>query len=137
MREWPNRAPSYVAKVMQREIPAGARAFTCEWGVTGHLMLALPNREFLVALYPTLFQAKGPELYAFWYAATRRPPPDVAAWSVSGSAHAYVACSFDPHFEASNASLATSPGVRTVLVSDDWNVYDLGGPRGPGRRRAR
>ena len=132
LREWPNRVPSYVAKVMQREIPAGARVFTCEWGMTGHLMLALPDREFLVALDPTLFQAKDPELYALWYAATRRPPPDVARLVRERFGARYVACFFDPQFEAFNESLATSPGVRTVLVSDDWNVYDLGAPPQPG-----
>ena len=128
LREWPNRVPSYVAKVMQREIPAGARVFTCEWGMTGHLMLALPDREFLVALDPTLFQAKDPELYALWYVATRRPPPDVARLIRERFGARYVACFFDPQFEPFNASLASSPGVRTVLVSDDWNVYDLGAP---------
>ena len=126
LRDWPNRVPSYVAKVMQREIPAGARVFTCEWGMTGHLMLALPDRQFLVALDPTLFQAKDPELYALWYASTRRPPPEVARLIRERFGARYVACFYDPQFEALNARLASTPGVRTLLVSDDWNVYDLG-----------
>ena len=53
---------------MRAGIPVGARVFTCEWGLTGNLMLALPDRRFLVALAPTLFQAKDPELYKLWYA---------------------------------------------------------------------
>ncbi|MGA8889960.1 MAG: hypothetical protein WB493_00230 [Anaeromyxobacteraceae bacterium] len=131
LREWPNRVPSYVAKVMQREIPPGSRVFTCEWGMTGHLMLALPDRQFLVALDPTLFQAKDPELYALWYASTRRPPPEVARLIRDRFGARYVACFYDPQFEALNARLASTPGVRTVLVSDDWNLYDLGEPGGP------
>jgi hypothetical protein len=130
LREWPNRVPSYVAKVMQREIPPGSRVFTCEWGMTGHLMLALPDRQFLVALDPTLFQAKDPELYALWYASTRRPPPEVARLIRERFGARYVACFYDPQFVALNARLASTPGVRTLLVSDDWNVYDLGEPGG-------
>jgi len=128
LREWPNRVPSYVARVMQKEIPPGSRVFTCEWGMTGYLMLALPDRQFLVALDPTLFQAKDPELYALWYASTRRPPPEVARLIRERFGARYVACFYDPQFEALNARLASTPGVRTLLVSDDWNVYDLGAP---------
>lgn len=128
LREWPNRIPSYVAKVMREGIPAGAQVFTCEWGMTGYLMQALPGRRFLVALDPTLFQAKDPELYALWYAATRRPPPDVAALVRERFGARYVACFYDPQFEAFSNQLMATPGVRTLLVSDDWNVFDLGPP---------
>jgi hypothetical protein len=126
LREWPNRIPSYVARVMQQEIPQGVRVFTCEWGMTGYLMLALPDRQFLVALDPTLFQARDPELYALWYVATRQPPPDVAKLIRERFGARYVACFFDPQFEAFNVRVASSPGVRTLLVADDWNLYDLG-----------
>lgn len=128
LREWPNRIPSYVAKVMRDGIPPGAQVFTCEWGMTGYLMQALPGRRFLVALDPTLFQAKDPELYALWYAATRRPPPNVAALVRERFGARYVACFYDPQFEPFSSQLSATPGVRTLLVSDDWNVFDLGPP---------
>ena len=126
LREWPNRVPSYIAGVMQQAIPPGAQVFTCEWGLTGYLMHALPDRRFLVALDPTLFQAKDPELYALWYVMTRHPPPDVARLVRERFGARYVICLYDSQFDAFNARLAAEPGVRTVLVSDDWNVYDLG-----------
>jgi hypothetical protein len=118
--------PSYVAKAMRDAIPPGAQVFTCEWGLTGYLMHALPERRFLVALDPTLFQAKDPELYALWYVITRQPPPDVDRIVRERFGARYVACFYDPQFDAFNARLASAPGVRTVLFSEDWNVYDLG-----------
>jgi hypothetical protein len=130
LREWPNRIPSYVAKVMEEGIQRGAQVFTCEWGMTGYLMQALPDRRFLVALDPSLFQAKDPELYALWYAMTRRPPPGVATLIRERFGARYVACFYDPQFEAFSSQLMATPGVRTLLVSDDWNVFDLG-PLGP------
>lgn len=126
LREWPNRVPSYIASAMQQAIPPGAQVFTCEWGLTGHLMRALPDRRFLVALDPTFFRAKDPELYALWYVITRQPPPDVARLVRERFGARYVVCLYDAQFEAFSARLAAEPGVRTVLVSDDWNVYDLG-----------
>jgi len=124
---WPNRIPSYVAKVMGAGIPVGAQVFTCEWGLTGNLMLALPDRRFLVALDPTFFQAKDPELYKLWYSMTRHPPRDVAQIVRERFGARYVACFFDDQFREFNERLASEPGVRTLLVSEDWNVYDLEG----------
>ena len=127
LREWPNRIPSHVAKVMRAGIPVGSQVFTCEWGLTGNLMLALPDRRFLVALDPTLFQAKDPELYKLWYSMTRRPPRDVAQIVRERFGARYVACFYDEQFLEFNERLASEPGVRTLLVSEDWNVYDLEG----------
>jgi hypothetical protein len=129
LREWPNRVPSYVAKAMQRSIPPGARVFTCEWGLTGYLMLALPDREFLVALDPTLFQLKDPELYALWYVITRQPPPDAARVVQDRFGARYVACFRDGKFQAFTGRLARTPGVVTLLESEDWEVFDLGAAR--------
>ena len=126
LREAPNRAPAYLATALRAEIPEGAQVFTCEWGLTGHLMRALPDRRFLVALDPGLFRAKDPELYGLWYAVTRRPPPDVARIVRERFGARYVICLYDAQFEAFSATLAATPGVRTVLVSDDFNVYELG-----------
>lgn len=128
LRDWPDRIPPYVERAMQAAVPPGAQVFTCEWGMTGYLMRALPGRRFLVALDPTFFQAHDPELYGLWYAATRRPPPDVARLVRERFGARYVACFYDPQFEAFTRTLAATPGVRTLLVTDDWNLYDLGSP---------
>ena len=133
-REWPNRVPSSIAKVMRSGIHVNARVFTCEWGLTGHLMLALPHRCFLLALAPTFFQAKDPELYELWYSMTRRPPPSVGRMVRERFGTRHVAGLYDEQFREFNERLPMEPGVRTLLVSDDWNVYDLGdAPPGKGR----
>ena len=127
LRDWPNRIPAYVEKAMRASVPPEVQVFTCEWGMTGYLMQALPGRRFLVALDPTFFQAHDPELYALWYASTRRPPPEVARLIRERFGARYVACFYDPQFEAFNRQLSSTPGVRTLLVTEDWNVYDLDG----------
>jgi len=126
LREWSSRVPGYVATAMRAAIPEGSQVFTCEWGMTGYLMQVLPGRRFLVALDPTFFQAKDPELYALWYASTRRPPPEVASLVRNRFRARYVVCLQDAQFQEFANRLATTPGVRTVLVSEDWGVYDLG-----------
>ncbi len=63
------------ASAMRARIPPGAQVFTCEWGLTGTLMLALPERKFIVALDPTLFSVNDPALYELWYRLPREAPP--------------------------------------------------------------
>jgi hypothetical protein len=60
---------------------------------------------------------------------TRQPPPDVARLVRERFGSRYVVCFYDEEFRAFTERIAAEPGVRTVLVSDDWNVYDLGDGR--------
>ncbi|HYG68227.1 MAG TPA: hypothetical protein VD838_11225, partial [Anaeromyxobacteraceae bacterium] len=99
--------PPFIEFVRQR-IPPGAQVFTCEWGLTGELMIALPDRRFIVALDPVLFHAKDPELYAAWYALPREGPPDAAHVIRSRFGARYVLC----------AALPTSAPLLRRLADD-------------------
>lgn len=116
------------AQALRARIPEGAQVFTCEWGLTGTLMLALPERRFMVALDPTLFALKDPERYALWYSLPRVAPPGLAATIREGFGARYVACRFEERFRPFFDRIAFEPGVNTVLMSGLWNVYELREP---------
>jgi hypothetical protein len=117
--------PPFIEFVRQR-IPPGAQVFTCDWGLTGELMIALPDRRFIVALDPVLFHAKDPELYAIWYALPREAPADAAQVIRSRFAARYVLCAALPGSAPLLRRLASDPEVETVLASPLWFLYDLG-----------
>jgi hypothetical protein len=91
-------------------------------------MLALPDRRCVVALDPTLFHLKDPELYRLWARIPRQPPPDVAEVIRRRFGARYVACFWDERFRAFMHQIAFEPGVRTVVFTEDWSVYEIGEP---------
>jgi len=126
LRARPSRLPPETAAAMRASIPPGSQVFTCEWGLTGTLMVALPDRKFLVALDPTLFHLKDPELYRLWVRLVQRPPDGAAEVIRQRFGARFVACFWDPRFRRLMDQLAFAPGVRTVVFTEDWSVYDLG-----------
>ncbi|HEY3256230.1 MAG TPA: hypothetical protein VGJ91_19865, partial [Polyangiaceae bacterium] len=70
--------PAAVSEGLRRAIPLGARVCTCDWEFTGEMMLALPERAFLVALDPVLFWKKDPDAYRAWFEMTHGGPGDPA-----------------------------------------------------------
>jgi hypothetical protein len=113
------------ARVLEARIPRGAQVFTCGWGLTGTLMLALPDRKFMVALDPTLFAIHDPRRYDLWYRLPREAPERLAETIRGEFGAQFVACSWDKRFRRFFDELAFEAGVNAVLVSDNWNVYDL------------
>jgi hypothetical protein len=127
------RIPPALATWLQQRIPPGAQVFTCGWGHTGTLMLALPERRFLVALDPTLMYVKDPDLYRRWMVLQREGPPGLAREIRDTFGARYVICFWDEWLRAFADRLAFEPGVRTLLLDEHWNVYDLGdAPPDPG-----
>ena len=121
--------PPQLESWLQQQIPVGSQVFTTEWGRTGVLMLALPERKFIVALDPTLFLVKDPELYSIWYYLPRFPHPGVAEIIRKRFGARYVVSLFDERFVNFYFQLSSEPGVKALLLSDDnWIVFDLGGP---------
>lgn len=119
--------PPQLASWMQQNIPAGSQVFTTEWGHTGTLMLALPDRTFVVALDPTLFLLKDPELYRIWFDIPRHPYPGMAETIRKRFGARYVVSFSDDRFSKFYFQLSQEPGVKSLLVSDEnWTVYELG-----------
>jgi hypothetical protein len=121
-----DRIPSSFSRWAQRQVPEGAQVFTTEWGHTGTLMLALPARKFIVALDPTLFFIKNPELYHLWYRLPRNPEPGMAETIRRKFGARFVISFTEERFNEFYYRLSLEPGVRRLLASPLWMVYDLG-----------
>lgn len=115
-----------IASSLQRQIPPGSQVFTCEWGLTGALLLALPDRRFIVALDPTFFYMKDPELYRLWYRLPREAPPGTADTIRRRFGARYVLCLDQSDRRSFFDRLLSEPGVRLLLAADIWLLFDLG-----------
>lgn len=121
----PLMAPEVEAQ-LAAAIPPGAQVFTCEWEHTGTLMLALPERRFMVALDPTFFYALSPGLYEKWFALPRQPPEHPAGVIRETFGARYVVCRWQDRSRKFFNRLALDGDVRSLLMSADWEAYDLG-----------
>jgi len=117
--------PEALARNLQQAIPPGSQVFTCGWLLTGPMMLALPDRKFMVALDPTLFYFEDPALYRLWFRIPREPPPDVVQLIRTSFGARYVMCLREGRFAPFFERLTTSPGVRAIVTTHYWNVYQL------------
>jgi hypothetical protein len=123
------RLPPKLATYLQQRIPVGSQVFTTDWGHTGTLMLALPDRKFIVALDPTLFQVKNSGLYRLWYELPRQPFPGMAEVIRQRFGARFVISFLDDRFTPFYFQLSREPGVKAFLLSDDyWIAFDLGSP---------
>ncbi len=118
--------PPPMAALLRQAIPEGAQVFTCDWGFTGELLLALPERRFMVALDPTLFYLKDPELYRIWFALPREGPPDGAESIRRRFGARYVLCAALRESKPLFRSLERDPSVRQLLTTPLWFFADLG-----------
>ncbi len=123
----PNNMPPHVASVLQEQIPTGSQIFTTDWDETGLLMLTLPERRFMVALDPTFFYLKDPELYRLWYRLIHQAPAGLALTIRQRFRARYVLGLNKPKWFGFYHRLGSEHGVRTLLVSQ-WILFDLGNP---------
>ncbi len=115
-----------VAKYFEKSIPVDSQVFTCGWDYTGNLMLALPERRFVVAADPTLFYKKDPDLYRIWH----RMPIDAPVDSVDAIRKLFqsrfVIClnyeAYWPFFDTLEKDLT----VKTLYADNRWVLFDLG-----------
>jgi len=123
-----DHVPPALMSWLQGQIPPGSQVYTCGWERTGELLLALPDRRFVVALDPSFFHARDPELYRLWYRLPREAPADAVDVIRRRFGARYVICAWDDRFRAFLNSVGFGAGVRTLGINDEWSVYDLGGP---------
>jgi hypothetical protein len=123
-----NIMPPNIEAYLQLQIPKYSQVFTTDWDYTGLLMLTLPERRFMVALDPTLFYKKDPELYRLWYGICRLGPAD-SAELIRRRFHArYVLGLNIPAARRFFAQLINDQSVRQLLISEHWMLFDLGEP---------
>jgi hypothetical protein len=130
----PDEMPPRTAATLQRLIPAGERVFTTRWDVTGVLLATLPDRYFLVALDPTLFYLKDPELYRLWYRLTYEAPPGLADTIRTRFGTRFVIINYPMESEKMRRfshRLGSEAGVKMLFSSKQWLLFDIGPPPGP------
>jgi hypothetical protein len=89
-------------------------------------MLALPDRRFMVALDPTFFSIRDPELYRLWYRLIREGPPGSAEIIRRRFGARYVLGRDYKDRRKFFGRLASEPGVKWVVSRDTWLLFDLG-----------
>lgn len=129
-RDSPDCLPTSVTSFLQEKIPPGAQVFTPDWASTGGLMLALPERRFIVGLDPTFFYMKDPELYRLWYKIAHEAPKDSAELIRQRFKARYVIC-FYPNrivpqqWQPLYDQLLADPLVVAYNLDDLWLFFDL------------
>jgi hypothetical protein len=121
-----DNVPAALTRVMRDKIPPGAHIFTTEWDRTGRFMLELPDRYFMVALDPTFFSARDPELYRLWRQLITEGLPAPAATIRSRFGSNFLLGSYEPSRYPLLYSLEAEPGVRLLYVDQNWVLFDLG-----------
>ena len=117
-----------IAQHFNRLIPPGAQIFTPGWDYTGNLMLALPERRFIVAADPTLLYKRDPELYNSWRRIPLEAPPDSAEGIRRLFRARYViSLNFEAYWPFFDA-LSADAKVRSIFSNGKWVVFDLGEP---------
>ncbi len=114
------------ASFLRQRIPRDAQVFTCDWAFTGAFMLALPDRRFIVALEPTLFFMKDPELYRLWYRLPRENLPQAANLIRQRFGARYVISFWNHNWNPFYHQLSSEPGVRAIIIQKKWVFFDLG-----------
>jgi hypothetical protein len=126
-----NDIPPALAEKLRKEIPPGAQVFTPDWQLTGSYLLALPERRFIVALDPTFFAVKDPELYRTWFNIAREAPPDLTDVMRQRFNARYVLFFDKPEFRPLLARLSSDSRARLLLRTRIMYLFEIVDPLRP------
>jgi hypothetical protein len=121
--------PAPVAELLAEIIPTGAQVVTCDWRLTGEMMLALPERRFIVALDPTFFATNDPDRYRLWYETTRRPPAEPGLVLRDAFDARYVLCAEQQQWLGFHRAMERDPAAAVRGDIGLWRVYELRPPQ--------
>ena len=117
--------PPRVVQELRAVIPEGAQVVTCDWGMTGSMLLALPERHFMVALDPVFFWILDKARYRTWYDTVHDPPPEPALLLRDSFDAQFVLCDIRPSWGRLHEALGTDPAARLRTAAGFWRVYEL------------
>ncbi len=124
LKNW--RIEPEVSEVLNKQLSADAKVFTCGWEYTGSLLLNLPERKYMVALDPTLLYKKDPELYNLWYRTLLDAPTSSSDIIRRNFDSRYVVCLDHPTLHPFFDALISDDRVKVLLANGKWVVVDLG-----------
>jgi hypothetical protein len=116
---------SKAADIIRHEVPSGGAVFTCGWEYTGTLMVEVPDRNYLVALDPTLLYRRDPALYELWYRTMKSSPSSSAEIVRRDFASRYVVCLDHPTLHPFFDALAVDKKSRMLHNDGKWVLFDL------------
>ncbi|MGD8863736.1 MAG: hypothetical protein PVI30_27215, partial [Myxococcales bacterium] len=114
-----------IPELLGEVIPEHAQVISCDWRFTGEMMLALPERRFVVALDPVFFAVSDPERYRLWFEGVRGRLLDPARVLRERFDADFVMCDWEPQWKPFLAQLKQDPSARLRGVVGPWTVYDL------------
>lgn len=114
-----------VSRVIREKVPVGGAVFTCGWEYTGTLMVELPDRNYMVALDPTLLYKRDEALYDLWYRTLKDAPPSSAEIVRLNFASRYVICLDHPTLHPFFDALAADRESRVLYGDGKWVLFDL------------
>jgi len=117
--------PVEVTQALQEVIPEGEQVVTCEWHATGEMMLALPERRFIVALDPVFFAVNDPERYRLWFETVRRPPENSAVLLRDTFDARFVVCDTRMKWLPLMQALEGDEFARLRGIYGFWVVFEL------------
>jgi hypothetical protein len=126
MRTRTDLLPAKVQAVLGRIVAPEAQVVTCDWELTGELMLALPGRRFIVALDPVFFAVNDPDRYRIWYETVRNPPEGTAGILADTFQARYAICTVRGKWDSFHRVMRADRGARLVATPGFWAVYRLG-----------
>lgn len=115
-----------VIEKFRSEVPLGANVFTCGWEYTGTLLVNLPDRNYLVALDPTLLYKEDAGLYDLWYRTLKDAPLSAADIVRTNFSSRYVLCLDHPTLRPFFDAAATDVRTRVLHSDGKWVLLDLG-----------
>jgi hypothetical protein len=119
--------PAEVVAAVDPVLPRGAKVFTCEWGYTGELLRAFPERKYMVALDPMLMFRADPDRYRLWQGLLAHPPAQIARAIRSGLDSDYAICERTREADAIRTALLADTEARLVARKFPFEVWDLTG----------
>ena len=121
--------PPAFEQALRERVAPGEQVFTCGWLTTGEMMLALPERKFMVALDPVLFSRKDPDLYRRWFQLVHEPPELPAHLVREAFGAKWVLCeSRLPENQRFLQALSRDPSTELSVYTDLWLLVRIREP---------
>jgi len=119
--------PQAMAQWLAERGQPGERVFTAQWADSAPLFYYAPQLQSLVALDPTFFYVKNPNLFATYVKIVdgRHPAPVRAIRDQFGAR--WVTVWKQPEYRRLATQLAATPGALILFNTPDYLVFDLKG----------
>jgi hypothetical protein len=125
VRSRPRPFSEQAVAALNQAVPRDAQVFTCDWQLTGDMLLALPERRFMVALDPMLFYRKDRSRFELWQQLVRQGPRQPARIIRDRFGARFVLCEDNPAFFAFMRALLADPMAVLRLRAPPLTLFEI------------